>query len=72
MGDPESEGANNSDDIDVNVKYSMDMPKRRNHYMYLCKVHFLIYEDNSCLDHTRSRSMVFIVHNGYGSEQNTG
>ncbi|KNB45194.1 drug metabolite transporter superfamily [Blastocystis sp. subtype 4] len=38
MGDPESGGANNSDDIDVNVKYSMDPSKRRNHYMYLCKI----------------------------------
>ncbi len=71
MGDPESGGANNSDDIDVNVKYSMDPSKRRNHYMYLCKVCFPIYEDYFIIDHTSSRSMVFIVHYGYCGEQNT-
>lgn len=70
MGDPESGGVKNSDDVDVNVKYTMDISKRRNHYVYLCKVRFLSWFSYSIIDHVGSRDMVLILYYGYRCEQN--
>ena len=38
MVDAEVGGGPFEDDVDVNMKYTYDVPKRRSHYLFLCKV----------------------------------